>query len=101
MKQRGHGAPIRIASCFPSFSPIPFYPPAQPGSADAGAGGGSGPGGVSAWGASPGPSSGLRGWRRPSRSSQGSKGRIFSLPAPPVSLPQKAALLPSNTFYYM
>lgn len=60
-----------------------------------------GPGGVSAWGGSPEPSSALRGWRGPSRSPQGSKGRIFSLPAPPASLPQKAALLPSNTFYYM
>lgn len=105
VKQRGHGALIRIASCFPSFSLVPFYHPAQPDSADAGG-----------WGT-------LRGSAEPRgchcvgrvpRVRQDRVGptrlrkaanREYS-PAPclllsPASPPQKAALLPSNSFCSM
>lgn len=91
-KQSGHGAPIRITSCSPSFSLVPFYPLAQPDSADAGAGGMLG-GGLGT------PEAPLRGegpqgsWdgAGSSRSSKSSKSRIFSCPRASCSPPPPTA----------
>lgn len=103
MKQRGHGALIRIASCFPSFSLVPLYPLVQPDLADAGTWGGARLLGARRC-------HGVRRVRRACWQPGGTarllpffeKQQMENILLPRASCsPLALRLLPSNSFYYM